>query len=56
MKKLLKELKDAEEKMIEAKNEYMNKPTYDRQDWYNYCKRYYDGLKKAFDLLKGENR
>lgn len=54
MKKLREELEKAEEKMKEASKEYIKKSTKQNYDWYTYCQRYYEGLKKAFDLIEGE--
>lgn len=53
MKKLREELQVAEEKMKEASREYIKKSTQQNYHYYQYWKRYWEGLKKAFDLIEG---
>lgn len=54
MKKLREELERAKIKMDKAGKDYVKHSTRQNYDWYQYCKIYYEGLKKAFDLIEGE--
>lgn len=54
MKKLREEILAAQEKVNEAQEQYIKKSTQHNYDWYTYCKRYLEGLQKAFDLVEGE--
>ena len=54
MKELRKEIEKAKQKKDEAFKEYMKKPTKQNYDWHQYCAQYYNGLKKAFELIEGE--
>ena len=52
MKELIEEMEKAKEILNESIREYTKKPTKYNFDWYINCRRYYEGLKKAFDLIE----
>lgn len=54
MKKLREEILKAKEAMNDAMEQYLKKDTKQNYDWLQYCKRYLEGLQKAFDLIEGE--
>ena len=54
MKKLREEILKAKKDVNDAQEQYIKKQTKQNYDWYQYCKRYLEGLQKAFDLIEGE--
>ena len=54
MKKLREEILKAKQDVNDAMEQYFNKPTKENEGWLQYCKRYLEGLQKAFDLIEGE--
>lgn len=53
MKKLREEILKAQEKLNDAKEQYIKSQTKQNYDWWKYCEQYYKGLKRAFDLVEG---
>lgn len=53
MKKLREEILEAQEKLNDAKEQYIKSQTKQNYDWWKYCEQYYKGLKRAFDLVEG---
>ena len=54
MKKLREEIQKALTILNDAKEQYIKKSTQQNYYWVQYCQQYYNGLKKAFDLIEGE--
>ena len=54
MKKLREELEKAKIKMDKAGKDYVKHTTRQNYDWWKTCELYYKGLKKAFDLIEGD--
>mgnify|MGYP006908797468 CR=1 FL=1 len=54
MKELRKEMERANIRLQEARNNYLKHTSKQNYDWWKMCEQYYNGLKKAFDLIEGE--
>jgi hypothetical protein len=53
IKRLEDEISKAEARTKEAGSDYVKHPTQKTYGWYDYCKTYADGLKKALEIIKG---
>ena len=54
MENLKKEIEKALKQTNDASKEYLKKPTQKNYSWYICCKRYYEGLTKALELIEKE--